>query len=102
MARQIAIRASSCLIVTGFISMASPNPDAMNFWSRLEERLQGLPSILPDEEGIAKIVTGITIPKSVRDSHDEGDFVQRCRRLAARYKRMFEENADGSVSFRLR
>jgi hypothetical protein len=89
-------------MVTGFISMAGPNPDEKNFWSRLEERLHGLPSILTDEEGIAKIVTGITIPKSVRDSHDEGDFVQRCRRLADMYKRMFEENSDGSVSFRVR
>jgi hypothetical protein len=99
MARQIAIRA---FFMSKLFSMASLNPDQMNFWSRLEERLQGLPSILPDEQGIAKIVTGITIPQSVRDSHDEGDFVQRCRRLAARYKRVFEENADGSVSFRVR
>ena len=69
-----AIRASSCPLVTGFISMAGPNPDERNFWSRLEERLEGLPSILPDEEGIAKIVTGITIPRSVRDSQDQGDW----------------------------
>lgn len=82
--------------------MSMPGPDESHFWSGLEERLEGLPTILPDEDGIAKIVTGITIPKSVRDSQDQGDFVQRCRRLADRYRRMFEENPDGSVSFRVR